>query len=153
MPLHKPQISLRRPGTASLPAHVADAFVSGGEPDMPPTATGRPAQEPEVTAGEGGGSSAANHLALVGDKSSDVQTSEDSDVRPLRAGIVHRASGRARRRTTVYFEPQLANRLKIHCVTLGIELSEMVEKAVRAHLDGPGGPSVPQAESRERIGG
>jgi hypothetical protein len=125
--------------------HVADAFVSGGEPPaaVPPAALPTPAIE--TVAGEGAALAATNHLALVDDKrpdvqapeDPDVQTSEDSDVRPLRAGIVHRASGRARRRTTVYFEPQLANRLKIHCVTNGLELSELVEKAVRAHLDGP----------------
>jgi hypothetical protein len=99
-------------------------------------------------AGEGAPVDAANHLALVADEHPDVQASENSDVRPLRAGIVHRASGRARRRTTVYFDPQLANRLKIHCVTHGLELSDLVEKAVRAHLDGPGAPANARAESR-----
>jgi hypothetical protein len=108
-------------------------------------------------AGEGAALAATNHLALVDDKrpdvqapeDPDVQTSEDSDVRPLRAGIVHRASGRARRRTTVYFEPQLANRLKIYCVTQGLELSDLVDRAVRAHLDGSEHPA-PGARAETR---
>jgi hypothetical protein len=148
VPAHKPQISLRRPGTAAIPAHLADAFVTGGD-SAPSTATA-PTPAPEAAAGEGAAAAQANnHLALVADERPDVQASEDSDVRPLRAGIVHRASGRARRRTTVYFDPQLANRLKIHCVTNGLELSDLVEKAVRAHLDGPKNASeTSRSESR-----
>jgi hypothetical protein len=126
---------------------VADAFVTGG--DSAPAPVTAPTPAPEATAGEGAAPLANNHLALVADEHPDVQTSEDSDVRPLRAGIVHRASGRARRRTTVYFDPQLANRLKIHCVTNGLELSDLVEKAVRAHLDSPKNASeTSRSESR-----
>lgn len=134
MPAHKPQISLRRPGTAAVPAHMADAFVTSGA--SVPAAPVTPTPTAETQEGEGA-RLAGSHIALVEDEHPDVQTSEDSDVRPLRAGIVYRASGRARRRTTVYLDPQLANRLKIHCVTNGLELSDLVEKAVRAHLDGP----------------
>jgi hypothetical protein len=130
--------------------HVADAFVSGGEAPAPVPPASLPTPATEAVAGEGAALEASNHLALVDDKrldvqaleGPDVQASEDSDVRPLRAGIVHRASGRARRRTTVYFEPQLANRLKIYCVTQGLELSDLVDRAVRAHLDGSEHPTL-----------
>jgi hypothetical protein len=137
VPPAKPQITLRRPG---VPAHVADAFVAGGDAVTAaiPSTVETPAATPAAE-GQGSGSAAAasgGHLALVSESRPDVQVPGSSDVRTLHAGIVQRRSGRARRRTTVYFDPQLARRLKVYCATYGVELSELVEKAVRAHLDG-----------------
>jgi len=61
----------------------------------------------------------------------DVQTPE----RPAGRALVQRKSGRTRRRTTVYFPPELAKRLAVHCAGEGTELSEVVSRAVVAYLE------------------
>lgn len=69
---------------------------------------------------------------------SDVQTSGRSDVQASVAqtgpGLVKRKDGRTRRRTTVYFPPDLATRLAVHCAREGVELSDAVTAAVDAYL-------------------
>jgi hypothetical protein len=47
---------------------------------------------------------------------------------------VKRKDGRTRRRTTVYFPPDLATRLAVHCAREGVELSDAVTAAVDAYL-------------------
>ncbi len=64
-------------------------------------------------------------------KRPDVQTSEPAKG----PGLVKRKDGRTRRRTTVYFPPELGKRLAVHCVNEGIELSEAVTAAVTAYLE------------------
>lgn len=73
---------------------------------------------------------------------SDVQTSGSSDVHVLKhpnaqtseRSVVIRKDGRRRRRTTVYFEPELATELKVYCASSGRELSSVVAEAVAAHI-------------------
>jgi hypothetical protein len=150
VPLAKPQITLRRPGVSP---QVAEAFVTGGEVSATAASSPTPAapSSPPAAEGQGSGSSAATsggHLALVSERRPDVQVSGGSDVRPLRAGIIQRRSGRARRRTTVYFDPQLARTLKIYCATNGIELSDFVDSIVRGHFERQSSPNtVPDASS------
>lgn len=70
----------------------------------------------------------------------DVQTSGRSDAQASRLqtgtgpGLVKRKDGRTRRRTTVYFPPDLATRLAVHCAREGVELSDAVTAAVDAYL-------------------
>ncbi len=53
---------------------------------------------------------------------------------PTGLGIVQRQDGRLRRRMTVYFPPELAKALSIHCATEGLEISRVVAEAVASHL-------------------
>lgn len=68
----------------------------------------------------------------------DVQTSGRSDAQASSSqagpGLVKRKDGRTRRRTTVYFPPDLATRLAVHCAREGVELSDAVTAAVDAYL-------------------
>jgi hypothetical protein len=138
VPSAKPQIVLRRPG-APVPSHVAEAFIAGAEtPAARVPAPLAPTEEPGSRLPDDSG---VGRLALVLDKHPDVQVRGGSDVRPLRAGIVQRRSGRARRRMTVYFDPQLARTLKIYCATNGIELSDFVDAIVRGHFERQPSPS------------
>jgi predicted RNase H-like nuclease len=80
-----------------------------------------------------------------------ADSSRRADVQPRRAGIIQRRSGEVRRRTTVYFDPQLAMQLKLHCATLGIEMSDFVDAAVRAQLDQrPSSGSAPSDQTGMR---
>lgn len=54
-----------------------------------------------------------------------VQTSRRPDAQ---------TSKEARRRTTVYFEPETIRLLKLHCVQQGVEMSATVNEAVRRFL-------------------
>jgi hypothetical protein len=47
---------------------------------------------------------------------------------------VVRQSGTERRRTTVYFEPELARRLNVYCAQHDLEMSQVVGEAVEALL-------------------
>lgn len=62
----------------------------------------------------------------------------DASGRPKDPAIVALKTKPSRRRTTVYFPPELARRLKIHAVTQGVEISEVVTAAVIAHLAAQG---------------
>jgi hypothetical protein len=69
-------------------------------------------------------------------KRSDVQTSKRSDApaATTRPGIVQRKDGRERRRLTVYLSPKLATQLAVHCAGQGLEMSDVIEQALAAHL-------------------
>jgi len=50
--------------------------------------------------------------------------------------VIVRKDGRQRRRTTVYFEPALAKKLKVYCAAEGRELSVVVSEAVAGYIQG-----------------
>jgi len=50
--------------------------------------------------------------------------------------VVTRKDGSERRRTTVYFEPELARRLNVYCAHHDLEMSQVVGEAVEAWLRG-----------------
>jgi hypothetical protein len=52
---------------------------------------------------------------------------------------VVRQGGTERRRTTVYFDPELAKRLNVYCATHDLEMSLVVGEAVEALLSKKGG--------------
>jgi hypothetical protein len=54
---------------------------------------------------------------------------------PIATGIVRRATGRTRRRTTVYLDPTLAKRLVVHSATTDQDISEIAEMAILTYLD------------------
>ncbi len=80
----------------------------------------------------------------------DVQTSGSSEVpaaprAPLLPvassagrGVVVRADGTERRRTTVYLPPSLARRLTVYCAGEGLEMSEVTAAALEAWLGARG---------------
>lgn len=55
--------------------------------------------------------------------------------RKVTSGLVLRKSGRIRRRTTVYFDLDLAKRLTVYAATTDQDISDIVEAAVSLHLD------------------
>ncbi len=61
---------------------------------------------------------------------------EPSQEFPRGPGLVRRASGRVRRRMTVYLPPELARELALHAVTQGEDVSDIVAAAVAKHLEG-----------------
>ena len=66
--------------------------------------------------------------------SPDVQTPKHPDVQASERSVVVRKDGRRRRRTTIYFEPELARELKVFCASTGRELSSVVSEAVAAYI-------------------
>jgi hypothetical protein len=52
---------------------------------------------------------------------------------------VIRQGGTERRRTTVYFAPELARRLNVYCAQHDLEMSQVVGEAVEALLGKKGG--------------
>jgi len=50
-------------------------------------------------------------------------------------GIVCRTSGETRRRTTVYFPPELVHQLKQLCLDAGTDMSDVVTEALQKHLE------------------
>ena len=56
---------------------------------------------------------------------------------PRPRAVVERRGGRLRRRMTIYFPPELARRLLVHCAREDREASEVVTDAVRRHLAAP----------------
>jgi hypothetical protein len=105
-PSRKPAVAIRRPP----PAPDVERFVTGAPPDVQAPRRSN-AQTP---------------------RRSDVQASSPQAAGP---GLVKRKDGRTRRRTTVYFPPDLATRLAIHCASEGVELSDAVTAAVTAYLE------------------
>ena len=74
-----------------------------------------------------------------------AQASGRPDVQapPLdRPGLVQRATGRVRRRRTVYLPPELDRRLAVHCAAEGLEVSDVVAQAVSSYLPGEPAPST-----------
>lgn len=57
-----------------------------------------------------------------------------SEGAPRSRTLVARKDGTERRRTTVYFAPELARRLNVHCATHDLEMSQVVGDAVEALL-------------------
>jgi hypothetical protein len=76
----------------------------------------------------------ARGLELVERPSVEVVSTEQG----MQASIVCRQDGRQRRRMTIYLPPELAQRLKLHSVTTGEDMSDVVARALEAHL-GAGG--------------
>jgi len=78
---------------------------------------------------------------FVAGEPADVQASRRSNARASSEqtgpGLVKRKDGRTRRRTTVYFPPDLATRLAVHCATAGVDLSDVVTAAVTEYLARP----------------
>jgi len=61
---------------------------------------------------------------------------DDQAAPPGRPGLVQRSTGRVRRRRTVYLPPELDRRLAVHCAGEGLEVSDVVARAVDAYLSG-----------------
>jgi hypothetical protein len=53
---------------------------------------------------------------------------------PKSRTLVARKDGTERRRTTVYFEPELFKRLNVYCAQQDLEISQVVGEAVEAFL-------------------
>jgi hypothetical protein len=77
---------------------------------------------------------------FVAGESVDAQASRRSSVlassEQTGRGLVKRKDGSTLRRTTIYFPPELATRLKVHCATAGVDLSDVVTTAVAEYLAG-----------------
>jgi hypothetical protein len=57
-----------------------------------------------------------------------------SEGGPRSPTLVARKDGTERRRTTVYFAPELSRRLNVYCATHDLEMSQVVGDAVEALL-------------------
>ena len=66
----------------------------------------------------------------------EAQASKHLDSQTSERSVIVRKDGRQRRRTTVYFEPALAKKLKVYCAAEGRELSAVVSEAVEAFIQG-----------------
>ena len=66
--------------------------------------------------------------------SPNVQTLRHLDAQTSERSVVVRKDGRRRRRTTVYFSPELARELKVYCASSGREISSVVSEAVAAYI-------------------
>lgn len=55
---------------------------------------------------------------------------------PKSRTLVARKDGTERRRTTVYFEPELFKRLNVYCAQQDVEISQVVGQAIEAFLRG-----------------
>lgn len=148
MPSPKPAITLRRPTSLAERSVLAERFVATenlisitSNAPVPPAPA---AASHELMPAES--SAAAPRAQLPSEPAPTVapmppestpspSPGQAADVPHLRPGIVQRRSGRVRRRLTVYIEPQLATRLAVHGATNGIDLSDIVETAIRNHLD------------------
>ncbi len=69
----------------------------------------------------------------------EAETARPAKEAPRRRALVLRQNGTERRRTTVYFEPDLARRLNVYCATHDLEMSQVVGEAVAALLVKKGG--------------
>ncbi len=62
------------------------------------------------------------------------EASTDVQKRPETSGIVTRAKGKTRRRMTIYFDPEVAEKLVEHCEEEGREISKYVNSLVKKGL-------------------
>lgn len=69
----------------------------------------------------------------------ETATARPAKEAPRRRALVLRQNGTERRRTTVYFEPELAKRLNVYCAQHDLEMSQVVGEAVEALLGKKGG--------------
>ena len=58
----------------------------------------------------------------------------DVQKRPETSGIVTRAKGKTRRRMTIYFDPEVAEKLVEYCEEEGREISKYVNSLVKREL-------------------
>ena len=102
----KPQVSIRRPPFPESDRTSVEQFISSGE-------------SPTLV---------LNHPEEAAKKASKVDPTQGR-------GIIHRRSGRALRRMTVYLEPNLARSFAIYCAGRGQSISDTLAEAVSMFLD------------------
>jgi hypothetical protein len=99
-------------------------------------------ERPSVEALERSEVQAVKRPDVLASKAPDVQASKPlppASAAPARGrGLVTRADGTERRRTTVYLPPALVRRLKHYCDDEEVEMSKVVSEAVAALLDARG---------------
>jgi hypothetical protein len=133
----KPVVALRRPP----PPAAIETFIKSGEAptDASPGELAVDAQASAPSAETAGGP------AAVEEAPTRIPSHDVHPIRPLaaaatagalvRPGIVRRASGRVRRRTTVYLEPALAKWLVMFSAESEVEISDVVEQALTVYRD------------------
>jgi hypothetical protein len=105
----KPSLTLRRPPPpAPADPNAIESFIAKGA-------------GPEST-------QAPEHL--------DAQEPSRPAEAPKGPGLVRRASGKVRRRMTVYLPPDLARALLVRAAEEGADVSDIVTAAVTKHLEG-----------------
>jgi hypothetical protein len=131
----KPVVALRRPP----PPAAIESFIKSGESSV--ATSGPPPEEVEAPLG-----ALAHHqhaTAVLADRQDATEffavhpirhpVAPEATPAPVRPGIVRRASGRVRRRTTVYLEPALAKWLVMFSAEGEMEISDVVGQALTAY--------------------
>ena len=68
----------------------------------------------------------------------------DDEERELSPKQAVAPSRRGKRGVTIYVDPALHRRLKLHSVEAGVSMQTLVEAAIRNLLDAHGAPAAPQ---------
>jgi hypothetical protein len=140
----KPQLSLRKP-PAPVDLAAAERFVQTGDAETN-AQTARHSNTQTAEAVLTPRAETAIHVAVA--RPLDPQTSRRPDVQrsevpiaPARSltpsrGLLARKDGRELRRMTIYLPSDLARRLAVLCAEQDMEMSDVVTRAVRQHIEG-----------------